>query len=102
MFPLPAHRFHNVSNQRQETRTYNNGSNTVTTRRMNHVYERTSSASNCEVLTNRGFKPSDRRDPQKREFLINLSKKICHLVMKHLYIFLNSFAFILFAKILLG
>ena len=36
----------------------------------------------CEIIKSRGYKPSDRRDPQKREYLINLSKRIWHMVIK--------------------
>lgn len=35
---------------------------------------------NAEIVKSRGFKPSDRKDPQKREFLVNLSKRIWHMV----------------------
>lgn len=37
---------------------------------------------NAEIVKSRGFKPSDRKDPQKREFLVNLSKRIWHMVRK--------------------
>lgn len=35
---------------------------------------------NAEIVKSRGYKPSDRKDPQKREFLVNLSKRIWHMV----------------------
>lgn len=38
--------------------------------------QRSSSATNCVIINKRGFKPSDRFDPAKRDFLLNLSKQI--------------------------
>lgn len=38
--------------------------------------ERSLSTANCEVINKRGFKPSDRFDPAKKEFLLGLSKQI--------------------------
>lgn len=35
-----------------------------------------SSSTNSSLITNRGFKPSDMFDPQKKEFLTNLSYKL--------------------------
>lgn len=35
---------------------------------------------NSEIIKTRGYKPSDRKDPQKREFLVNLSKRIWRMV----------------------
>lgn len=43
-----------------------------------HCLKKSCSSNNVEVLTKRGFKPSDRRDPHKRQFLMNLSKQIWH------------------------
>lgn len=37
---------------------------------------RKSYSTNCVIETTRGFKPSDVRDPNKREFLTNLTHKI--------------------------
>ena len=31
---------------------------------------------NSAIMSNRGFKPSDRHDPNKKSFLLDLSKKI--------------------------
>lgn len=40
--------------------------------------QRSNSIGNCVVEKERGFKPSDRFDPIKREFLLELGKKIWH------------------------
>lgn len=37
---------------------------------------KSSSSEKCELLTKRGFKPSDMFDPQKKAFLTNLSYKL--------------------------
>jgi hypothetical protein len=37
------------------------------------------STSNCVIVSKRGFKPSDRYDPHKREFLTTLTHKLLHL-----------------------
>jgi len=39
-----------------------------------------------EIVRKRGFKPSDRFDPQKAEVLTSLTKKILHLVWNLEYI----------------
>ena len=50
--------------------------------------------SRVEVLKGRGFKPSDRFDPTKREVLTSLSKKVLHLVRTFTLTFpLFSFSF---------
>lgn len=36
--------------------------------------------SQSTVINKRGFKPSDRHDPAKKAFLVDLSKTICHTV----------------------
>jgi hypothetical protein len=34
------------------------------------------SVGNCQIIAKRGFKPSDRFDPQKKAFLVDLSNQI--------------------------
>lgn len=46
-------------------------------RRSNNFLQKSASA-NSVIETKSGFKPSDRCDPRKREFLTSLSKKIWH------------------------
>jgi len=36
--------------------------------------------SRAEIVSRRGFKPSDRFDPTKREVLTSLGRKVLHLV----------------------
>lgn len=36
----------------------------------------TISSVDSAIVSNRGFKPSDRKDPNKKSFLVDLSKKI--------------------------
>jgi hypothetical protein len=47
------------------------------------------STSSCVVINKRGFKPSDRYDPHKREFLTTLTHKLWHisLVCNNLHIY---------------
>lgn len=47
---------------------------------------RSSSVNNCAVVNKRGFKPSDRFDPAKKEFLLGLSKQIWQRVSSFLTI----------------
>lgn len=44
--------------------------------------QRSSSLSNCVIEKERGFRPSDRFDPVKREFLLELGKKIWHQTVR--------------------
>ena len=55
-----------------------------------HVLRKSHSTANCVIISKRGFKPSDIRDPLKREFLTNLTQKIWHLVR-----IIHNFLFVL-------
>lgn len=68
-----------------------NSNNRFNTNNNNGYLQRSSSTNNCVILNKRGFKPSDKKDPSKREFLSSLSKKILHMVSYHQY-FLNIFS----------
>lgn len=54
--------------------SYSNNESTMKYSRL----QRTQSLGNCTIEKKRGFKPSDRYDPVKKDFLINLSKRIWH------------------------
>lgn len=62
-----------------------NSNNRFNTNNNNGYLQRSSSTNNCVILNKRGFKPSDKKDPSKREFLSSLSKKILHMVSYHQY-----------------
>lgn len=51
--------------------------------------------SNVQIVSKRGFKPSDRFDPQKKSFLLDLSHKIWKKVFSYMkfLIFLSHFEF---------
>lgn len=70
------------SMQRSYSSQYNNktSNNRFNTNNNNGYLQRSSSTNNCTIHNKSGFKPSDKKDPSKREFLANLSKKILHLV----------------------
>lgn len=51
----------------------------------NNYLQRSVSADNV-VIRSRGFKPSDRHDPVKRNFLEHLTSKILHFDMVSMYI----------------
>nr|CAD7204877.1 unnamed protein product [Timema douglasi] len=44
-----------------------------------HSLRKSQSTSNCVIISKRGFKPSDRFDPHKREFLTTLSSRLLHI-----------------------
>jgi hypothetical protein len=44
-----------------------------------NALRKSQSASNCVIVNKRGFKPSDRYDPHKREFLTTLTHKLWHI-----------------------
>ncbi|PSN50456.1 hypothetical protein C0J52_04967 [Blattella germanica] len=44
-----------------------------------NVLRKSHSTSNCVIVSKRGFKPSDRYDPHKKEFLTNLTQKMWRL-----------------------
>lgn len=61
--------------------SYSNNESTMKYSRL----QRTQSLGNCTIEKKRGFKPSDRYDPVKKDFLINLSKRIWHKVNECCY-----------------
>lgn len=83
---------HQIRRQREETsKMFSTVQKTYTSKAVEHFenFQRQSSSSTSfsslqksrsEVISNRGYKPSDIHDPQAREYLNNLTKKVFHTV----------------------